>query len=65
MHDQKHGDMSIFATIDEDLLDLIDLIRIRWPNFSELGALDKVVHHLYEAYKASGKASDLCNRGHF
>lgn len=65
MDDQKHADMSIFARIDTDILDLIDLIRARWPNFNSLGAVDKVVHNLYEAYKASGKAADLCDRGHF
>lgn len=54
----------MFARIDEEILDLIDLIRARWPNFNSIGAVDKVVHHLYEAYKASGKAGDLCDRGH-
>jgi hypothetical protein len=60
----ENKDVTMFERIDEEILDLIDLIRARWPNFNSIGAIDKVVHHLYEAYKASGKAADLCDRGH-
>ena len=64
MDDETHAILAIFERIDTDILDLIDLIRAKWPNFNSIGAVDKVVHHLYQAYKASGKAADLADRGH-
>ncbi len=59
----REQDEELFRRIDDDIQDLIELLRARWPNFNSIGAIDKLVHHLNEAYKASGKAGDLCDRG--
>ena len=61
----QQAERHLFARIDTDILDLIDLLRLKYPNFNSIGAIDKIVYHLHEAYKASGKAADLCDRGHF
>lgn len=60
----REQDEALFRRIDDDLLDLIELLRARWPNFNSVGAIDKIIHHLIEALRASGKAGDLCDKGH-
>jgi hypothetical protein len=60
----QQADEQFWQRIDDDILDLIDLLRARWPNFNSIGSVDGLIHHLNAAYKASGKAADLMDRGH-
>jgi hypothetical protein len=60
----QQADEQFWQRIDDDILDLIDLLRARWPNFNSVGSIDALIHHLNAAYKASGKAADLMDRGH-
>ena len=53
-----------WQTIDDHLLDAIQLIRARWTNFNSIPAVDKLVSGIYDAYRMSGKAADLEDRGH-
>ena len=60
----QQADEDFWLRIDNDILDLIDLLRARWPNFNSEGSIDALIHHLNAAYNASGKAADLMDRGH-
>lgn len=53
-----------WQTIDDHLLDAIQLIRARWSNFNSIPSVDKLVSRIYEAYRMSGVAADLEDRGH-
>lgn len=53
-----------WQTIDNYLLDAIQLIRARWSNFNNIPAVYNLVTTIYDAYRISGKASDLEDRGH-
>ena len=48
--------------IDEQILDIIQLIRLAYPRFNNT-PVEKVVSKLYDAYKASGQVSDAIDRG--
>jgi len=49
--------------LDERILDIIDLLRLMWPNFNSVPPAEKVIHHLNEAYKANGKLADAIDKG--
>jgi len=49
--------------LDENILDMIDLLRLMWPNFNSIPVAEKVIHHLNEAYKANGKLADAIDKG--
>ena len=53
-----------WQTVDDHLLDAIQLIRARWSNFNSIPAVDKLVSRIHEAYQQSGLAADLEDRGH-
>lgn len=53
-----------WQTIDDHLLDAIQLIRARWTNFNSIPSVDKLVNRIYEAYRISGVSADLEDRGH-
>jgi len=60
----QQADEDFWRRIDDDILDLVDLLRARWRNFNQVPSIEKLIHHLNQAYKASGKAADLMDRGH-
>lgn len=49
--------------IDDEILKLIQKVRHIWPAFNSIGPVDKLVHHLNEAYKASAKVADMVDKG--
>jgi hypothetical protein len=67
----QQADEQFWRRIDDDILDLLDLLRARWPNFNSVPSIDNsvpsieaIIQPLNQAYKASGKAADLMDRGH-
>ncbi len=60
----EQKDEAFWTRIDNDILDLIDLLRARWPNFNSVPSIEAIIEPLNKAYKASGKAADLMDRGH-
>ena len=55
-------DIAFWQTIDDRILDLIDLIRAKHPRFNRT-PIEKVVVKLYDAYRASGKVADAIDKG--
>ncbi len=55
-------DIAFWETIDDRILDLIDLIRAKHPRFNRT-PIEKVVVKLYDAYRASGKVADAIDKG--
>ena len=49
--------IQFWIDIDDKILDLIDLIRAKYPKFSG-NPVEQVVVRLYDAYRASGKVAD-------
>ena len=60
----EQKDEAFWTRIDNDILDLIDLLRARWPNFNSVPSIEAIIVPLNQAYRASGKAADLMDRGH-
>jgi sulfur relay (sulfurtransferase) DsrC/TusE family protein len=60
----QQADEDFWRRIDDDILDLLDLLRARWRNFNQVPPIEKLIVSLNQAYKASGKAADLMDRGH-
>jgi hypothetical protein len=60
----QQADEDFWRRIDEEILDLIQLLRSRWPNFNSVPSIEAIIVPLNTAYKASGKAADLMDRGH-
>ena len=60
----QQPDEEFWRRIDDDILDLLDLLRARWPNFNSVPSIEAIIQPLNQAYKASGKAADLMDRGH-
>tara|TARA_R100000353_G_scaffold55580_1_gene44284 strand:+ start:466 stop:654 length:189 start_codon:yes stop_codon:yes gene_type:complete len=54
--------MQFWIDIDDKILDLIDLIRAKYPKFTGT-PVEKVVVNLYDAYRASGKVADAIDKG--
>ena len=52
-----------WQTIDDHLLDALQLIRARWTNFNSIPIVDKLVRQINEAYRSSGTAADMEDRG--
>lgn len=50
--------------IDDKIWDIIYLLRLKWPDFNQYPSIEKIIVALNDAYKASGKAADLMERGH-
>lgn len=55
-------DIAFWESIDDRILDLIDLIRAKHPKFTRT-PIEKVVVTLYDAYRASGKVADAIDKG--
>lgn len=60
----RQADEDFWRRIDEEILDLVQLLRSRWPNFNSIPSIEAIIVPLHTAYKASGKAADLMDRGH-
>ena len=60
----QQADENFWRRIDDDIQDLITLLRARWPNFNSVPSIEAVIQPLNAAYKAAGKAADLMDRGH-
>ena len=57
------SDEDLMSTIDDHILDTIQLIRARWNNFNQIPKVDRLVNVLYEAYGISGYISDYLDKG--
>ena len=55
-------DIAFWASIDDRILDIIDLIRAKHTKFNGT-PIEKVVVKLYDAYRASGKVADAYDKG--
>ena len=55
-------DIAFWESIDDRILDLIELIRAKHPRFNRT-PIEKVVVRLYDAYRASGKVADAIDKG--
>jgi len=55
-------DMQFWEDIDERILDIIDLIRLKHPKFNGT-PVEKVICSLSDAYKSSGKVCDAIDKG--
>ena len=60
----QQADEDFWKRIDDEILDLVQLLRSRWPNFNSVPTIEAIIVPLNVAYKASGKAADLMDRGH-
>jgi hypothetical protein len=60
----QQADEDFWRRIDDEILDLVQLLRSRWPNFNSVPSIEAIIVPLNAAYKASGKAADLMDRGH-
>ena len=54
--------IQFWMDIDDKILDLIDLIRAKYPKFTRT-PVEKVVVKLYDAYRSSGKVADAIDKG--
>jgi hypothetical protein len=54
--------MEFWEEMDRKIYDLIQLIRLRHPNFNSTPA-DKVVSNLYDAFKAAYDVQDAIAKG--
>ena len=55
-------DIAFWESIDDRILDLIELIRAKHPRFNRT-PIEKVIVRLYDAYRASGKVADAIDKG--
>ena len=60
----QQADEDFWRRIDEEILDLVQLLRSRWPNFNSIPSIEAIIEPLIRSYHASGKAADLMDRGH-
>jgi len=60
----QQADEDFWRGIDDNIQDILTLLRLRWPNFNSLPSIEAIIQPLNQAYKASGKAADLMDRGH-
>lgn len=49
--------------IDSRIMEIIDLVRLMWPNFNSVPYAGPVVEALHAAYKANGKLADAIDKG--
>lgn len=49
--------------IDNRIMEIIDLVRLMWPNFNSVPYAGPVVEALHAAYKANGKLADALDKG--
>ena len=54
--------IQFWIDIDDKILDIIELIRLKYPSFTRT-PVEKVVVKLYDAYRASGKVADAYDKG--
>ena len=54
--------IQFWIDIDDKILDIIELIRLKYPSFTRT-PVEKVVVKLYDAYRASGKVADAIDKG--
>lgn len=57
------SDEALMSTIDDHILDALQLIRARWNNFNQIPKVDQLVRTLYEAYGISGYICDYMDKG--
>jgi hypothetical protein len=55
-------DMAFWEEIDKRILDIIDLIRLKYTKFNET-PIQKVVYSLRQAFIESGKVCDAIDKG--
>jgi hypothetical protein len=55
-------DMAFWEDIDERILDIIDLIRLKYRKFNNT-PVEKVIVALNQAYKSSGRVCDAIDKG--
>jgi hypothetical protein len=60
----QQADEDFWRGIDDNIQDILTLLRLRWPNFNSVPCIEAIIQPLNQAYKASGKAADLMDRGH-
>ena len=58
----ENADIQFWIEIDDKILDIIDLIRAKYPKFNRT-PVEKVIVKLYDAYRASGKVADAIDKG--
>tara|TARA_R100000231_G_scaffold137560_1_gene114128 strand:+ start:189 stop:434 length:246 start_codon:yes stop_codon:yes gene_type:complete len=58
----KMTDVAFWESIDDRIMELIQLIRLAHPKFTGT-PIEKVVVKLYDAYRASGLVSDAIDKG--
>tara|TARA_R100000353_G_scaffold170999_1_gene135132 strand:- start:549 stop:740 length:192 start_codon:yes stop_codon:yes gene_type:complete len=58
----ENADIQFWIEIDDKILDIIDLIRTKYPKFNRT-PVEKVIVKLYDAYRASGKVADAIDKG--
>jgi len=54
--------IQFWIDIDDKILDLIDLIRAKYPKFTRT-PVEQVVVRLCDAYRSSGKVADAIDKG--
>lgn len=55
-------EIQFWQDIDDKILDIIDLIRLKHSRFNNT-PIEKVIVSLNAAYKASGKVADAIDKG--
>ena len=60
----QQADEDYWRDIDDKIQDTIALLRLRFRNFNQLPSIERIILALNQAYRASGKAADLMDRGH-
>ena len=55
--------LAAIESMDEQILDAIDLMRLMFPDFNSVPLAEKVVLALVGAYRASGKLADAIDHG--
>lgn len=56
------NDIHFWEQIDDKILDIIDLIRLKYRKFNGT-PVEKVIVSLNQAYKSSGKVCDAIDKG--
>lgn len=49
--------------IDSRIMELIELMRLMYPNFNDIPFAGMVVESLFAAYRANGKLADAIDKG--
>ena len=57
-----NADIQFWMDIDDKILDIIELIRLKYPTFNGT-PVEKVVVRLYDGYRASGNVADAIDKG--